>query len=223
MPRKGYKQTKEHIERKLAWKDDPVKFKEANRKIGLSNKGRKLSPENKKKLNDSRRGKSISESHKRKIGAASAKMKRTPEMIERWASKQRGVPRPKIAGANNPNWRGGKVRNKTPGTYTNDEWERLKRRYKNICLCCHRSEPEIKLEKDHIWPVSLGGLNIIENIQPLCVACNRRKRDKIISYRVCRFRSGKRQSERLNSILLKKYELGLLEFDPRTLSQELGV
>jgi 5-methylcytosine-specific restriction endonuclease McrA len=34
-------------------------------------------------------------------------------------------------------------------------------------------------EHDHIMPVSKGGVNTIDNIQLLCVACNRTKRDML--------------------------------------------
>lgn len=68
------------------------------------------------------------------------------------------------------------------GSHTFDEWLALKLMYKNMCLCCKKQEPEIKLSEDHIMPLSMGGTDDIGNIQPLCVSCNTRKHAKIISY-----------------------------------------
>lgn len=64
------------------------------------------------------------------------------------------------------------------------EWEQLKKQYKNKCLCCGRSEPDIALTVDHIQPVVTGGSNLLDNIQPLCKPCNSRKFTKIIDYRL---------------------------------------
>lgn len=58
------------------------------------------------------------------------------------------------------------------GYYTTGEWEQLKIQYAFKCAACGRREPEIKLTRDHIIPLSRGGSNFIENIQPLCGQCN---------------------------------------------------
>lgn len=68
------------------------------------------------------------------------------------------------------------------GNFTQGEWELLKKQYNYTCPCCHKSEPKIKLTADHIIPLSKGGSNYIENIQPLCGSCNCKKHTKIIKY-----------------------------------------
>lgn len=69
------------------------------------------------------------------------------------------------------------------GSYTFEEWQGLKSYYNYTCLCCGKSEPEIKLTADHVIPVSKSGTSYIENIQPLCLACNVKKHNRIIDYR----------------------------------------
>lgn len=75
---------------------------------------------------------------------------------------------------------------KAEGSYTVEEWELLKVQYKYSCLCCGRKEPEIKLTIDHIVPLTKGGDNTIDNLQPLCYSCNSAKRSKVIDYRTKR-------------------------------------
>lgn len=58
------------------------------------------------------------------------------------------------------------------GSHTFEQWAELKTRNENRCAYCGEQKP---LTKDHIVPLSEGGSDYIENIQPLCRNCNSRK------------------------------------------------
>ena len=118
----------------------------------------------------------------------------------------KGKKLPHLTGEKNPSWKGGKAakylrynrKHKqkryfwnvsrrirklgADGTHTIEEWEILKAQYNWVCPCCGRREPEIRLTEDHIVPLSKGGSNNIENIQPLCRSCNSIKLVKEIRY-----------------------------------------
>jgi 5-methylcytosine-specific restriction endonuclease McrA len=49
------------------------------------------------------------------------------------------------------------------------------------CVAC--SADDVPLTRDHIIPISRGGSDAIENIQPLCQSCNSRKHTNAIDYR----------------------------------------
>jgi len=52
------------------------------------------------------------------------------------------------------------------------------KRDKHKCQICGKSpstDPELELEVDHILPVSKGGTNELDNLQTLCIYCNRGK------------------------------------------------
>ncbi len=67
------------------------------------------------------------------------------------------------------------------GNFTAKEFEELCGRYGNRCLNC--GALGVMLEADHVVPLTRGGSDDIDNIQPLCGVCNRSKFVKIIDYR----------------------------------------
>lgn len=173
---------------------------ETKEKISKANKGKKFhlgkrhSEETKRKISMAEKGKIVSEESKKLISKNHAKFwldKKFSEKHKRKLSKAHS----NEIGINNGNWRGGiskdlshyrrKRRNlkfNAGGSHTLGEWETLKIQYNFICPACKRSEPEIKLTEDHITPISKGGSDNIENIQPLCRSCNAKKHTKIIKF-----------------------------------------
>ena len=69
------------------------------------------------------------------------------------------------------------------GSHTDEEWQALKAFYDYKCLCCRKHEPEIRLTRDHVIPLTKGGTDSIDNVQPLCARCNSKKNNKHIDYR----------------------------------------
>lgn len=67
------------------------------------------------------------------------------------------------------------------GKFTPAEWRSLLDKYEHKCLWCGKTGG--KLTVDHVLPVSKGGTNYIDNIQPLCDHCNKSKNARIIDFR----------------------------------------
>lgn len=70
--------------------------------------------------------------------------------------------------------------NQAEGSFTKKEWTSLLETYGGKCLSCGSN---IKMEADHVIPISRGGSNSIDNIQPLCLKCNRSKGVKTLDFR----------------------------------------
>lgn len=78
-----------------------------------------------------------------------------------------------------------RARKFSSGRVSNKEIKMLLDFYENKCLCCGKENT--KLAVDHIVPLKLGGVNSIENLQPLCKSCNSKKNINIIDYRNGRY------------------------------------
>lgn len=175
-----------------AFKGKP-RSEDVRRKISESLKGKRLSAEHKRKISLAKKGKKLSEEHKQKLRGRKAWNKGLKGHIA-WNRGLKGF----MAGEKNSSWKGGisklkdynaimlnKRRAKIKsngGDFALEEWQTLKMQYNWTCPICKRKEPEVKLTIDHIVPIIKGGMNIKENIQPLCKNCNCRKHTKIKAY-----------------------------------------
>lgn len=157
-------QSREHVEKRV-----------------LANTGKKRSAETRAKMIESQRKNSS----------------KTSELLRRAYAEGRRIA-VRFLGEKHWNWKGGLCNNpeyvswsknqrwrekrNNGGSHSFFEWQTVKAQYNFTCPCCGMSEPKIVLTQDHIIPVSKGGSDNIENIQPLCRGCNAKKFTKIIKY-----------------------------------------
>ena len=186
--RKGIKLSKETREKMSKARMGKKHSEKTKKKMSVAHKGKghlvskktrkKMSEALKKQWKEGKRhspmlGKHLSEEHKKRISKANS-----GERSYRWEG---GVSSNKdyISWLKNKRNR---MKRRAVGSHTYGEWELLKKQYGYCCPACGRCEPEIQLTEDHIIPLSKGGSDYIENIQPLCKSCNSKKHTKIIKY-----------------------------------------
>lgn len=58
------------------------------------------------------------------------------------------------------------------GELTSKDWNKVLEKYNHTCANCGSED---NLTIDHIVPLSMGGTNTSDNIQPLCKSCNSKK------------------------------------------------
>lgn len=66
------------------------------------------------------------------------------------------------------------------GVFNAETWEGLCASFSYLCVACYEPRP---LTVDHIVPLSRGGTNHVDNLQPLCRSCNSRKGTNTMNYR----------------------------------------
>lgn len=153
--------------------------KEMRSKIGIARSGRKASKETREKLRQANLGKKHSKETCEKM-SKNSKGKNSGEKCHLWKggiSKNKEYRNWQKNGRN----RTKRMQNKNGSFHTFGEWENLKAQYNWTCPICKKSEPQIKLTEDHIIPLSRGGSDNIENIQPLCKRCNCSKGNRLTS------------------------------------------
>lgn len=127
------------------------------------------------KISAARKGKPVSE---RQLFAIRATAKRIGNK-HRHFYKDGRMEDPEYVRWSNQAWK--RRKRDADGTHSFQEWENLKAQHNWTCVLCRKREPDIKLTQDHIIPLSRGGSDNIENIQPLCRICNCRKGVKILT------------------------------------------
>ncbi len=166
---------------------DSMKAKMAGNTNGHGNKGRTLSAKTKQLMRLAKLGKpspmrgrhltdewrkNLSESCKKRIVTDADRKKNRLGQYKRYL---------KV----NPNYRVATRNSRLAsngGFHSEKEWLELKKSCNFTCLSCKKAEPEIKLTRDHVLPLLLGGTNDIKNIQPLCQLCNSKKHIQSIKY-----------------------------------------
>ena len=193
--------------RKRGYKRPPFSIKWKQR-MSDARKGYKYTKKTKKKISKALKGvkrKPLSKKWKDNISKA---LKKLPSNAKGKHWKLSKKTKQKIRNANKGKkshlWKDGRYSNKKyvswiknrrnrilkkgiVGSHTFEEWEKLKKKYDYTCPCCKEKEPfknqkTKTLTEDHIIPLSKGGSENIENIQPLCRKCNNKKYTKIIKY-----------------------------------------
>jgi HNH endonuclease len=80
----------------------------------------------------------------------------------------------------------GALDNSIPGSHTEHEWMDLLAKWNWLCFYCaepirrNSADPNHEATKDHMVPISRGGVDFIANIVPACLRCNQLKGNKTV-------------------------------------------
>jgi len=142
--------------------------------------GRKRSEATKEKIRDKLSGHKLSDKTKEKMSVS-----KTGDKHPGWKG---GISKDKeyVSWRKNKRNRVIKRLKQEGKSHSYKDWLKLKEKYKNKCVSCQKVGAEVGLTIDHIIPLSRGGTDEIDNIQPLCFSCNVKKFTKIINYlKIC--------------------------------------
>lgn len=106
--------------------------------------------------------------------------KRNKEQINSWRKKRYEINNEKIL-ERNRNYRAKK--NNAEGSFTEKEFQEKLELYNYKYCGCGVDLRKTIIHRDHVLPLSKGGTDYIENIQPLCEHCNCSKNTKHIDFR----------------------------------------
>ena len=164
-----YEENRESIIRRARqWEiDNPDRKKERGRI--WREKNRERGREHARRVHDANPGR------KKELARAwrQKNVERIREDNRRWAKAN-----PECGRAKSSRHRARKIGN--GGSHTAADWAALSAAYGDRCLCCGAGG---KLSVDHVVPLSKGGHDGIDNIQPLCLWCNQKKGAKSTDYR----------------------------------------
>ena len=167
--RKQYREHPERFAARSAAKTERMRIARAS----LPSKS-KQSPAERKAYRDAWRRKN----QKRVNALAAAWRARNPEkaaeMEKRWAAAHPEAIRTRCAN------RRARLRG-APGRHTAAEWRKCVELAGSRCQHCGKAGTYRTLTRDHIVPLTRGGSNFIDNIQPLCYSCNSRKSNRLES------------------------------------------
>jgi len=145
-----------------------------------------MSEDQKNKISLSEKGKIVSKETRLKSSRSHTGHKHSVETKRRMSEAHKGSKAHQWKGGLDNNYWSRIRRNRKngiKGSHTKEEWEFKKLMFGLSCACCKKQEPDVRLTEDHIIPISKGGTDFIENIQPLCKPCNSRKYTRIIKFK----------------------------------------
>lgn len=143
-------------------------------KISAAKKGIPKSKEHREKLAAALRGKELPESTKKKISEAMKGRTRSPDYCKHISEAKKGVPRPDMAGENNPVWNGGSSFEPYCPKFTLGFRERVRAFFGYQCVECGAPQNGKRLHVHHVnfRKDACCSDEVIPLFVPLCHSCH---------------------------------------------------